>query len=206
MTIRIEQRADGELIAVVGASRSGKTAWVKQCIANAPRVLVRDPRGEFVAQGFERCQTPAELARALRDAGQGKARIAYWGPDDGWPAFCDMAYAWAMLWPAVIVAEEVADVTSPGKAAGAWGELVRKGLYYGAHIYAVTQRPQECDKSVFGNATRLHVHKLISPADQRYMAERLAVPPEQVAGLERLEYIERRAGDDDVKKGRVTFR
>lgn len=202
--MRTEKRHDGVLFAVAGASRFGKTAWVLSRIGKAARLLAWDPRGEYVhAARCTMVRSLPALAKALRDSARSSARIAYWGPMRDFEGFAELAYLWGQLWPAVIVVEEVSDVTSSGGGRGAWGELVRKGLYYGAHLYAVTQRPQETDKTTWGNASVKHCHFLDLPIDREYMGRVLGVPAEDIGNLKRLEWIQRRAGSPEVFRGKV---
>jgi len=190
-----ETRKDGILVAVCGASRFGKTRWVLERIARASRLLVWDPRGEYVRPA--RCtlvQSIPVLAAALREHAQSEGRFAYFGPVSDFERFCGLAYTWVQLWPAVVVLEEAADATQSGRARYEHGELIRKGLYYGAHLYAITQRPQETDKTTWGNATVKHCHFLDLPIDREYMGAVLGVSPEKIGELARGQWIEKRVG------------
>lgn len=103
-----------------------------------------------------------------------------------------------------MVAEEIADVTSPGKAPDARGLLVRQGLGWGINIYAITQRPAESDKTVMGNATYFHAHAMSRSKDRKYMAEEMDLPVEQLAALQPLQWIER-WNTGAVKRGTLRF-
>lgn len=192
---RTEQRADGKLIAVSGGTRCGKTHHIMELVRPAPRALVWDPRGEYTAAGCKLVQDIPTLAAALREAEDGEGKFCYWGPIADFQAWSRLAYLWGMLWPSMLVADELADVTSSGGGRGAWGELVRKGLFYGNHIIGITQRPQEVDKTLWGNAMVKHCHRLELPLDAEYMAKVLGCTADDVAGLQGYQWIERRAGD-----------
>jgi hypothetical protein len=60
-------RNTAKIIAVMGASGSGKSAWIKQQLraGNPARLLVWDPQEEFGAFGRE-VADPAELTKAVR--------------------------------------------------------------------------------------------------------------------------------------------
>lgn len=205
----LKRRDDGVLTAVAGTSRFGKTGWVKQQIADASRLLIWDIRGEYIGKddfgwpGCEKIESIPALARRLKETATGKARIAYWGDLKDFDAWAKLAYLWGQYWPAVIVGEEIADVTNPGKAPDGWGQLIRKGLYYGNHIYAITQRPAEADKTVWGNASLIHAHGLVLPTDVDYMSRVLGVPGERLRDLEPLDYLEREKGSKVVTQGRL---
>jgi hypothetical protein len=110
--------------------------------------------------------------------------------------FCRIAFAWAICGhdkrlKTSIIAEELADVTSPQKAPEGWGILLRQGMGFGANIYAVTQRPSESDKTVMGNASYLHTHYMQRQQDRVYMGREMDIEPEKIGNLQRYKYIER---------------
>ena len=199
---------DGTLTVAVGASRSGKTAWVKQQLAAYPLQIVWDVESQY-AEG----RTVASNRRALLDcvkvAAQKPLRNAYVTPSlDDFGFFADCAW-WlirATKQRAAVVAEELADVTTPGKAPDAWGILIRRGLKYGADIYAITQRPSESDKTVMGNASVIHCCALQRAGDRKYMAAELDVPLNDLK-LNRgaLEYLHKDMRSGKTTRGRLTF-
>ncbi len=207
MSIVTEQRADGYICAISGSSRYGKTHWLKQRVAPAKRLLIFDTRGEYLD-----CQITAivrsipELASALRNSGKKEARICYWGAIEDFADWSILAYAWVQQFPAIIIAEETSDVTSPGQAPRGYGELLRKIMYYGGHLYGVTQRPQESDKTIWGNATMKHCHGFVAPADADYMSRIFGCHPDIIAGLQKYDFIEQIAGESDITRGRTVLK
>lgn len=199
---------DGRLRVAVGASRSGKTAWVSAQTAMARRVMIWDVEGQYPAQ--HRAGTIAELARLVIGLAGKPGRIAYTGNLRDFPDFCRVAFEWVKSQRAagqqsVVIIEETSDVTSPGKAPDGYGVLIRRGLKYGADIYAISQRPAESDKTTFGNAGFIHCCRLALPRDQRYMAEFMACTPDQLAALK----VDRTAGrwdylQHDLETGALT--
>jgi len=140
---------------------------------------------------------PAVLHRASLSSAP--VRLGYTAPVSPatFDTFCRLAWVWLRVnaragQSVAIVVEEMADVTTPGKAPPAWGEIVRKGLRFGPRIYALTQRPAESDKTVVGNANLLHCHAMARADDARYMARELRVGPELVDALrlDRFEWLE----------------
>lgn len=207
---------DGVLYVATGSSRSGKTAWIKKRIARARRLLVWDPKpdycaGKYPLKNVHVVRTKAELFKAVQV--KGPARIVFHTRTDpalfGWWSRC--AYVFARLAPAVIVAEETADVTSPGKAPMYWGELCRKVLGTGSDLYAVTQRPAESDKTAVGNAGVFHVCRMSRRKDRKYMAEELDVAESSIASLKAdeavglFEFIEKDMRTHVVKRGKMQF-
>src|SRR5262249_46537290 len=104
-----------------------------------------------------------------------------------------------------VVVEELADVTNVGKAPAGWGEMVREGRHYAGDIYALTQRPQESDKTVAGNCDIIHSGRQSFPGDRKQMAEYLDVPVDQFRKLKNLDYIERNMRTQELSCGVLTF-
>lgn len=117
-----------------------------------------------------------------------------------------MAWVWMRAHKGgVLVVEELADVTAPGKAPPEWGEIARKHRHHEGAVYALTQRPAESDKTILGNATVLHVGRLNMASDREYCARCLDVPLDQVDSLADLEFLERNMRTRELTRGRVSF-
>lgn len=206
-----QQRPDGKLHAVAGASRSGKTAWVGQQVAGARRLLVWDYKAEwFLRYRCRRVASLQELAALVRP-GAPPARLSFSPPPPVvmdaavFDAFCRLAFVWLRTDVGTLVVEETASVTSPGKAPPAWGNILRMGLGFGCDIYAITQRPAESDKTAFGNASVLHTHRLARAADRKFMASEMDVPLAQISALQPLQWVQRDAFGQ-VRTGALTFK
>ena len=198
-------RPDGTLTVVTGASRTGKTSWVVERVKRSRRLLVWDSVGEWADRfNCERIRSINELSRAVFRRG----RFAFDVPctSANFDAFCRAAWIYIRAQHATLVVEELADVTSPGKAPIYWGEVLRKGLRYGPDIYALTQRPSESDKTVMGNASILHVHQMAREEDSRYMARELRCEAGQVDALGPFEWIERGRRTRQLTVGRLPAR
>lgn len=201
-------RPDGALTVVTGASRSGKTAWTVQQVRTHRRLLVWDALGEWGDRyGCTRVASLAEL-RSIA-ASSRLERFAYFQPGAMGPrqfeVFCRFAWVWIRAARGALVIEELASVTTPGKAPAAWGDIVRAGLRYGPDIYALTQRPSESDKTVMGNATVIHAHAMARAGDRRYMAAELDCDPLRLSALRPLDYLERDRRTGELYIGRVSF-
>lgn len=153
---------------------------------------------------------PDELARVLFDEYPTAAvRVAFVPPRNTrrmFDAWAMAAFAWVQLADGTaVVAEELADVTVQGKAPGGWGTLIRRGLKYGADIYAISQRPQEMDKTTIGNSSVLHTHALHRADDRAYIAREMDIPLPDVEALDDLEYLERDVRTRAYTRSRLTF-
>lgn len=181
---------DGELTVAAGKSRSGKTHLTAKAVNGEPRLLVWDAMGEF-ADRF-RCRTvpdAAALHRIASGAMDGRYSCAWPVSPVNFDRFCRLAWVWLRACaddarPVALVVEELADVSAPGKAPVAWGEIVRKSLRFGPHIYALTQRPAESDKTVIGNATIIRCHAMKRVNDRRAMALDMGIDQALIDGLD----------------------
>lgn len=183
---------DGRLYVVAGASRTGKTAWTSRQVRGAPRAMAWDPEAQWCdLPGWRKVSTRAELWEYAQKPGSYKVAFVP-GPDmrtdfDFW---CECVfYAGRFRGPLVAVAEELADVTTPAKAPGAWGILLRRGLKRGITIYAISQRWAEADKTAIGNASAF-VCFAMRGDDVDYMARKTRIPVEKLQRLQALEWVQ----------------
>lgn len=200
---------DGRIVAVVGASGSGKTQWVKRQMKGATRQLIWDPQCQW-GEGRVVVTTRAGLIKAIQKK---EVSIAYQPRTlDDFDFWCRCAFVFAQVGAdygvqSVIVAEEIADVTHPGKAPPGWGTLVRRVRAFGGIVFAITQAPSESDKTVFRNAMEYHCCALSEEPDRKSMARRLDIPYEQVQSLNqgKLEYLHKYRLTGEIERGRLTF-
>lgn len=190
---------DGRLTVVAGASRSGKTAWVRKAIAKDKRVFVWDVEDQWSKlPGYTKVETQAALFAIAKKPGP--LKVAYVaGGDlkkefDFWAGCVQCAGRYVA--PVTAICEEIADVTTPSKAPGNYGILLRRGLKRGNDIYTISQRWAEADKTAVGNASAFVMFRMSSGDDVRYMARKTMVPFEELAGLKTIFY----EGTDRVKE------
>lgn len=187
---------------VCGSSGSGKSTLVKREIHGRPRVLVWDVDAEYCdLPGFRIVRSGAELLRLLEVTRAGRLAFVPRSAKD-FELWSLAALAWG---DCTVVAEETADVTSPGKAPAGWGQLVRRGRKRGVELYAVTQAPSESDKTVMRNRSRLLVGYLERADDRAYLARELDVDQGVIDALQPLEWLERRRGSQELQRSKLTF-
>lgn len=197
------------IAAAIGASGSGKSAWVKAQLRKGKprRLLVFDPQDEYGEFGQVFTDLPA-LADAVLQAGRGPfAAVLQPGGDvscyvQKFDWLCRLAYAWGNC---TIVCDELGDVTKAGWAPPGWSMVIRKGRHAGLRVFGLVQRPALTDKTFFSLATMLHCGRLNSRADVQVMADVLQVPPADLIALRPLEWIERNMTNGDVRRGVLTF-
>ena len=196
----------------MGASGSGKTAWSLQQVPRSAPLLVWDSTGAWWRTlGLRKVRSIQELAQLviqdMRGEHPGLLRVSYVGPIDEkhFESFCALAWVWLRSskqnW---LVVEELSDVTSPGKAPRSWGAICRKNRYEGGWcVIAITQRPQESDKTILGNCALIHCGRMNTHRDRKYMTEILDVDPSEVEALQDLDYLHRDCRTHQVSRGRV---
>jgi hypothetical protein len=173
---KLDNSQSAEIVLVTGSSGARKTTWLKKKTARRTRLAIYDAaKHEYgdVVQHIAR--NKRELLDLLKSNKSGKLRVAYQPPrpePNDFNFFCRAVYAWANC---TVIVEELADVTSSGKAPQGWGDILRKGRAFSMKVFAATQRPAESDKTIIGNATLIHAGRQSRFKDQKYMADEMAL-------------------------------
>ena len=199
---------DGQLFVIAGASRSGKTAWTRKRIAKARRIWAWDPEAQWCElPGWRKVSTRAELLAWAQKPGAQKVAFVAGGQlkedFDFWAGAVMYAGRYVALLDAV--AEELADVTTPSKAPGNWGILVRRGLKRGISLYCISQRWSEADKTAFGNASDFVIFRQSSGDDVTYLARKTRVEQGEINGLVPLQYVHMNALNGEILRGKLRF-
>lgn len=185
------QTSDGRLHVVSGASRCGKTTQVAKETNAELRICAWDPEDQWASlPGYTKVTTRRQLLDAMKTAG--RVRVAYVAGGDLKAEFdfwCGTVfYAGRYIAPLTVIAEELADVTTPSKAPGNWGILIRRGLKRGIKIYAISQRWAEADKTCIGNASE-YILFTSRGEDIDYIAKKTRVPVAEIEALVPFEFI-----------------
>ncbi len=195
---------------VVGYSGSGKTEWTLRETLADRWLLVWDSKGEADPWGTSRgrchvCTSLSALSQLIKPDSSPR-RIAVRVPvtRENFDVFCRLAWVYIRSHGGTLIAEELADVSTPGKAPIAWGEICRKTRDFGSWVYALTQRPQEVDNTAQGNASFFHCGMMADTSDAAYVARRLlCISPAEVEALQPLEWIERDVRSRTITRGKV---
>lgn len=199
---------DGRLYVIAGASRSGKTAWTKQAIRGRRRVIAWDPEDQWAQlPGWRKVTTREALLRALESAGPLKlAYVAGGALVAEFDFFAQAAmYAGRYVGGLDVIAEELADVTTPSKAPGNWGILLRRGLKRGITMWCISQRWAEADKTAVGNATDFVVFRQSSGDDIRYLTRKTRISEDEMSGMVPLQFVKLDALTGQITRGKLKF-
>ncbi|MCK9991402.1 MAG: hypothetical protein RugAbin2_02416 [Rugosibacter sp.] len=199
---------DGRLIVIGGASRSGKTAYVKKRTAIERRLIAWDPEDQWAQlPGWKRITSRADLLSAAKKPGPQKLAFVAGGQlaaeFDYWSKI--VMYAGRYVAPLACIAEELADVTTTAKAPGGWGILLRRGLKRGITIYAISQRWAEADKTAVGNASEFVLFRQSSADDVRYLSRKTRIDETQLNGLKPLEFVRFDIFTGQIERGKLRF-
>ena len=186
LSVRVKPAKAARIEFFCGGAGMGKTTALLCRIAGAPRVLAWDMKGEFSRDhGFERV-AGVDLYERLR-AGAGRIAVTSHDPKH-FEHFCTLAFWWGNC---AVVAEELADVTRPGKAPLEWGKVLRRGRDRSLSVFAVSQRPTECDTTIFGLRTYTAAFYLPRANDRAYMARELDADRRRLDALKPYQFLER---------------
>lgn len=198
---------DGRLIVIGGASRSGKTAYVRKATAKDRRIFAWDVEGQWAElPGWVKVTTREALMAAAHSAAA--QRVAYVAGGDlaeefnFWSA-C-VQYAGRYVAPLVAIAEELADVSSQAKAPAKWGILLRRGLKRGITIYAISQRWQEADKTAVGNASEFVFFRQNGPEAARYLSRKTGIPETEIPSVP-LEFVKFDPTNGNILHSKLRF-
>lgn len=196
--------------AVIGASGSGKTTHVMQCIkrGKVKRGLIWDTKGEFAREGYAQpVHSIAEVARLIKQAGpKGAAMIAFQPSGDDkkrkrdFSRLCLLAFHWKNCW---LIAEELAEVTGPNWAPEGWRTATTQGRSEGLTIYGLSQSPAWVDKYFFGNCSSIRTGRLVFEDHARTMAKTLGVAVDEIRQLGDGQFIHMTVGVSGLSRGRV---
>ncbi len=204
----ISRNQQANIVAVLGATGSGKTSYVMQRLRKEKpkRLIIWDTKGEFSREGYA---TPVYTLSAAVEAMKNKAfRVAYIPRGDAatmkreFSLLCRAAFHAKAL---TLVAEELSDVTEPSRACEGWRKCTSQGRSEGVTVYGLSQQPASIDKHFFGNCSLVRTGRLNFGAHIKSMAECLGVDREDVRKLLPLEYIERDMLTGEVSRGKLTF-
>lgn len=160
-------------IMLCGVSGCGKSYRIRQWIDAVPVVIAWDPDEDYQ---IARARTFRELG-ALWRAGERRVALTV----DPTPTAFGYWAAWVRSSAqneklhAVVVAEEIAQVTAPGKAPPAWGWLQRQGRKYGLGVVSATQRAAESDKTAFTQARWIWIGQC-GERDTAYLEREIGEP------------------------------
>lgn len=206
--MKTNQHNRADIIAVLGASGTGKSTYVKKHIGRPKdgRLLIFDVMHEYGSFGqvFTRS---GELVTAIMQAGE-KGKFRYVFQPSTNPAargaqfdlLCGVAHAAGNL---SFIAEELRFVTTPSRAPVRWAGVSLTGRHKGLSVIGTSQRPASIDKDFLGNATIIRTGRLVYPQDVKAVATVMQIDPAEIAALPDLHFIEKNMQTGQINRGVV---
>lgn len=191
------------IVAVLGASGSGKSTYVKRILSRGhPRLLIWDPLREYEGEGVE---SLAGLLAALKAK---KFRLVFRPSADPvqrgkqFDLVCRAALAAGSL---TLVVEELRFVTTPQRAPLGWAQVCLTGRHRGLKVFGISQRPASIDKDFLGNCTAIRTGRLAYPEDVKAVCKVMGIPSSKVEALKPLEWLEKDMASGKISSGTLTF-
>lgn len=176
-----------DIIAVIGASGTGKSSYIKgELLKRYDRLVVWSPLEETDNYaGFCGGQVITGKITELVAAVKAGARAIVYVPTGSDKAvknqfdfFCRIV--WTMPGATVLV-EELSRVTMASWAPPAWKNLSTAGRHQGLRLIGTSQRPAQIDKDFLGNCTEVRCYRVNYDNDAKVMADSLNLPVEYEA-------------------------
>ncbi len=178
-----------DIIAVIGASGTGKSSYIKgELLRKYSRLLIWSPLEKtdnyagFCGGGVVVNGKISELVARVK---AGAKEIVYVpvGSDAEikiqFDRFCRIAWE---LEGATVLIEELSRVTMPSWAPPAWKNLSTAGRHRGLTIIGTSQRPANIDKDFLGNCTEVRCYRVNYGNDAKVMADSLNLQTEYEPG------------------------
>jgi hypothetical protein len=173
-------RNKADIIAVIGASGTGKSSYIKgELLRKFKRLLIWSPleKTDDYA-GFCRGIVVTKITDLVAAVKAGAKAIVYWpqGSDAEikvqFDRFCRIVWE---LEGATVLVEELSRVTMASWAPPAWKNLSTAGRHQGLTIIGTSQRPANIDKDFLGNCTEIRCYRVNYDNDAKVMADSLAL-------------------------------
>lgn len=167
--------------AVIGASGTGKSSYIKQeLLRNYAQLIVWSPLEDTDDYAsFCGGVVVRKITDLIAQVKAGAAAIVYWpaaGSDKELKAqfdlFCRVVFECR---GAHVLVEELSQVTMPSWAPPAWKKLSTAGRHRGLTLIGVSQRPANIDKDFLGNCTEVRCYRVNYDADAKVMADSLGL-------------------------------
>jgi hypothetical protein len=199
--------AKAHIEAVLGASGSGKSSYVKGLMQRKlpARLIVFDPEGEWGEFGTVTSRLNDVLEGAKAAGQKGPMRTIFVpSPDPAtavkqFDTICRIAFHWERC---TFIVDELKSVTSPSRSPVGWGMLTGRGRKRGIVIYGLSQRPASIDKDFLGNCNYVRSGRLTYSEDQRAVARVLGVAESDIGALPDLGWIRRDMATGETQRGK----
>lgn len=170
-----------DIQAVLGASGTGKSHYVKTAIRKERRLLVWDIEDEYQdLPALPLSALPAAFARGKPTRAKFVCAADATTRARQFDLFCRIAFTAGNL---RLVVEELRFVTTASRAPDGWAAITLRGRKRGIKIIGTSQRPAQIDKDFLGNCTLIRCGALEYPDDRKAVAPILRRSLDEIAAL-----------------------
>lgn len=170
-----------QIVAVIGASGTGKSSYIKgELLKNYRRLLVWSPleKTDNYAAFCGGKVVTGKISELVAQIKAGTKAIIYvpTGKDSDvkkqFDLFCRCVWE---IEGAHVLVEELSRVTMASWAPPAWKNLSTAGRHQGLTIIGTSQRPANIDKDFLGNCTEIRCYRVNYDTDAKVMADSLGM-------------------------------
>lgn len=203
-------------LAVVGASGSGKSSYVKRHIRSDRRVVILDVMDEYTKEGAARFTDINELQSAMRSS-YSMFRLAL-VPKAGHEAHAlnqlshlclraQQPFKGKQNGPKLTMVVEEMNTCFPlrgaEKKAPAFAEICSRGRHSFIDVLGVSQRFAEVSMRFRGNLTECVAFRCVA-SDVKAAVDATCASASDIRGLHNLSYIRSKAGE--IERGKISFK
>ena len=177
-----------DIIAVIGASGTGKSSYIKgELLKRYLRLLVWSPleKTDDYAGFCKGVVVTGKISELVAQVKSGARAIVYvpTGSDaevkTQFDRFCRIVWE---LNGATVLVEELSRVTMASWSPPAWKNLSTAGRHQGLTIIGTSQRPATIDKDFLGNCTEIRCYRVNYDNDAKVMADSLGLQTQYEPG------------------------
>lgn len=175
-------RNKADIIAVIGASGTGKSSYIKgELLKKYKRLIVWSPleKTDNYAAFCGGVVVNGKISELVNHVKAGTKAIVYvpTGSDSEiktqFDRFCRVVWE---IEGATVLVEELSRVTMASWSPPAWKNLSTAGRHQGLTIIGTSQRPASIDKDFLGNCTEVRTYRVNYDNDAKVMADSLGLP------------------------------
>ena len=174
-------RNKADIIAVIGASGTGKSSYIKgELLKRYKRLLIWSPleKTDKYADFCGGVVVSGKISELVAQVKTGAKAIVFVpsGSDtqvkSQFDMFCRVVWE---LEGATVLVEELSRVTMASWSPQAWRNLSTAGRHQGLTIIGTSQRPASIDKDFLGNCTEVRCYRVNYDNDAKVMADSLSL-------------------------------
>lgn len=170
-----------DIIAVIGASGTGKSSYIKgKLLKKYRRLLIWSPLEKTDQYGVfcGGVVVNGKISELVAEVKKGTKAIVFVPTGDASNVKKQFDFFCRIVWElegATVLVEELSRVTMASWSPQAWKNLSTAGRHQGLTIIGTSQRPASIDKDFLGNCTEIRCYRVNYDNDAKVMADSLGL-------------------------------